>query len=108
MLQVKGYRILVKADPVETVSKGGIVLILDEKLERSGQQFGTVVSVGQTCWANKTLNGEFVEQERWATVGDRVLFSKHAGRFVYDPETEEELMIMNDDDVLAVVQENTE
>ena len=103
MLEVRGYRILVKPDPVETVSKGGIIMVLDEKLERSGQQFGVVVGIGHTCWANRATDGEFVEQERWCKAGDRILYSKHAGRFVYDPDTEEELMIMNDDDVLAIV-----
>ena len=105
MLEVKGYRILVKADELETVTAGGIVLVLDEKLERSGQQFGTVVNVGSDCWAGRSNRGNLVEGKAWCKVGDRILFSKHAGRFVYDPETKEELLIMNDDDVLAVVRE---
>jgi co-chaperonin GroES (HSP10) len=105
MLDVKGYRILVKADDIEKVTDFGIVLILDEKLERSGQQFGTVVGVGESCWAGRDNGGKLVEGKAWCKVGDRVLFSKHSGRFVYDPETEEELLIMNDDDILAVVVE---
>lgn len=108
MLKVKGFRILVKADEVETMSEGGIVLVLDEKLERSGQQFGTVVDVGDTCWAGRANTGNLVEGKAWCQKGDRILFSKHAGRFVYDPSTKEELLIMNDDDVLAVVVEEEE
>lgn len=99
MLEVKGYRVLVKPDDPETVSKGGIIMVLDEKLERSGQQFGHVVGIGPTCWQGS------IKQDPWCKTGDRVLFSKHAGRFVYDPNTSEELMIMNDDDILAVVKE---
>lgn len=95
MLQVKGYRILVKPDEVEKTSAGGIIMVLDEKLERTGQQYGRVVGIGDTCWSE-------IDSEPWCAVGDRILFSKHAGRFVYDPETEDELMIMNDTDVLAV------
>lgn len=101
MLEVKGYRILVKPDPLETVSKGGIIMVLDEKLERSGQQFGTVVGIGHTCWTGGT------DHTHWCEVGDRILFSKHAGRFCYDPETEEEFMVMNDDDILCVVKQET-
>ncbi len=101
MLEVKGYRILVKPDPLETVRESGIILVLDEKLERSGQQFGTVIGIGHTCWQSGSDNQE------WCVVGDRILFSKHSGRFVYDPDTEEELMVMNDDDVLCrIVKEN--
>ena len=103
MLEVKGYRILVKPDPLETVRPSGIIMVLDEKLERSGQQFGTVMGIGHTCYqATPKRNSA----NHWCAVGDRILFSKHAGRFVYDPSTEEELMVMNDDDVLCVVREN--
>ena len=43
MITPAGYRVLVKADPVETVSKGGIVVVLvdNEKLERAAQTKGT-------------------------------------------------------------------
>lgn len=108
MLKVKGYRILVKADEVETMSEGGIFLVLDEKLERSGQQFGIVVDIGEDCWAGRSNAGTLVEGKQWCKIGDRILFSKHAGRFVYDPKTKDELLIMNDDDVLAVVKDEEE
>jgi len=104
MINVKGYRILVDIDPIETISKGGIYLVQDEKMEAAGQQFGTVVSVGHTCWTN--ADGE-AKVEPWCAEGDRILFSRHAGRFVYDPENrEKEFMVMNDTDIIAVITEN--
>jgi co-chaperonin GroES (HSP10) len=49
-MKVKGYRILVKPDDIKTTSDGGIVLVLDERMEQASQQFGTVIDIGPTCW----------------------------------------------------------
>lgn len=101
MLNVKGYRILVEIDPVETVSKGGIVIVQNEKLEAAAQQFGTVISIGDTCWTDAKGN----PLSRWCEEGDKILFSKYSGRFVYDPEDKDrELMVINDTDVIAVTE----
>ncbi len=102
MINVTGYRILVKPDEVETTTSGGIILALDEKLEAAGQQFGTVIGIGHTCWTNE--KGEPLS-DPWCEVGDKILFAKHAGRFVYDPHTNEEFMVMLDTDVIATVSE---
>jgi len=105
MLKVKGYRVLVKPKEVEKVSKSGIIVLVEgtneTKLEEAGQQFGTVVGIGDTCWAGEAFSAP------WCRIGDTILFSRHAGRFVYDPTDPEETayMIMNDTDVLAVVGE---
>lgn len=101
-LKIKGYRVLIKARDVETVTEGGIILALDEKLEKSGQQFGTVIDIGHTCWkGNPDL-----DDTPWCKVGDEVLFSKYSGRFVYDPEDKEEYLVMSDTDIIAVVERN--
>lgn len=97
-LFVRGYRILVKPDDIETVTESGIVLVVDERVEAAAQQTGIVVGVGHTCWKSSTL-----EQDPWAKVGDRVLFSKFAGRAIIDPVTGEEFMTMNDEDVICVI-----
>ena len=103
-MKIKGYRILVDIDKVETISEGGIIIIVnerDERLEASASQFGTVAQVGHTCWAGG------IDQEPWCKVGDRIIFSKHSGRFVYDPEDKDkEYMAINDTDVIAVVKES--
>ena len=93
---MKGYRLLVKPKEIETTSVGGIVLVLDEKLEASGQQIGTVINVGDDCWSEYEIP--------WCKVGDQVLYAKFSGRFVYDPETKEEFMVMNDTDVMGVIE----
>ena len=105
MLKMKGYRMLVEIKPVETISEGGIVITLDQnvKMEAAGSQFGTVIDIGDTCWT--TAEGNNLTP--WCVVGDRILFAKYGGRIVYDPENKDkDLMIMNDTDVIAVVEES--
>lgn len=99
MINVTGYRVLVKTEEIEKVTAGGIVLVQDERLEEAGQQFGKVVGLGDDCWTDST--GQHLNP--WCKKGDKILFAKHAGRFVYDPDTKEEYMIMNDTDVLAII-----
>ena len=99
-MKIKGYRILVSADEIKTMSDGGIYLVLDERMELASQQFGTVIDIGSTCWTD--AKGE--QLERWCEIGDRILFSKHAGRFVYDrADKDREYMVINDTDVIAVI-----
>ena len=103
-MKIKGYRLLIETEKVETVSQGGIIIIVnerDERMEASASQIGTVRGVGATCWQGK------IEQEPWCALGDKILFSKHSGRFVYDPEdNDKEYMVIQDTDVLAVLKEN--
>jgi len=99
-MEIKGYRILVQPDAIETMSQGGIYMVLDERMAMTAQQYGTVVGIGPTCWTDAQGN----KLERWCEVGDRVLFSKHAGRFFTDPADPEkkELLIINDTDIIGV------
>jgi co-chaperonin GroES (HSP10) len=100
MMEVKGYRILVKAKEIERTSKGGIIISVEgtneDKLEQNGNQFGIVVGIGHTCYKGG------VSDEPWCEIGDEIIFARHAGRFVFDPETNEQYLIMNDDEVLCV------
>jgi co-chaperonin GroES (HSP10) len=100
MIIPTGYRVLVKPDDIEKVTKGGIVLVTDEKLERAAQHVGTVVSVGRQAWKAFSKN---YDGDAWANVGDRIIYSKYAGKYVKDPETKEQFVILNDEDVVAIV-----
>ena len=95
MITPAGYRVLVRPDPVQEETDWGFELRIDERLERAAQVYGELVAVGAFAWAE--------DEEPWAKVGDRVAYIKHAGKFLQDPETEEELVILNDADILAVV-----
>ncbi|MEM8875196.1 MAG: co-chaperone GroES, partial [Planctomycetota bacterium] len=92
-LRPLGNNILVKRSDAETTTKSGIVLpeSAKEKPKR-----GTVQAVG----AGKKLdNGELAELQ--IKKGDQVLFTSYAGTEI--KLDGEELLIMSEDDVLAVV-----
>lgn len=105
MIKAIGYRVLIKADPVETTTESGIILAIDEKRERVAQEYGEVIDIGPLAW--KEINKNYSD-EPWCKVGDRVVFSKYGGKLVIDPDTAQEYVILNDEDILAVVTEKTE
>jgi len=101
-IKVLGHTVLVKPDKVEKKTDWGFDLQINERQEESAQITGTVVSVGDQAW--KAFSVDFTG-EPWAKVGDHVVFSKFAGRYVTDPYTEEVYMLMNDEDIRAIITE---
>lgn len=97
-----GYRVIVLPDPVEETSAGGIVVVQDEKSARSGQVFGTLVAVGPLAWK------AFKPDTPWAQVGDRVMYSKYAGKIIVCKRTAERLVLLNDEDIVALVEDEVE
>lgn len=97
-----GHRILVKPDSVDEKLKTewGFEILADKRIERSIEIHGTLIAVGDQAW--KAFGKDFTG-EPWAEVGSRVMFAQHAGRFVTDPETKEEFLLMNDEDITAVI-----
>jgi co-chaperonin GroES (HSP10) len=111
MITPTGHKLLVLADPIEKETESGLVLVQDEKLEQTGIQQGLVIKVGPSAWkAFREINdGKEHNGPKWAVEGDYVLFARFAGRYVEDPfqdrEDERRLMIMNDEDVIAIITE---
>jgi len=94
-IQPLGDRIIVKPLEAEEKTKGGIVL---PETAKEKPQEGKVLAVGK----GKTLdNGEVKALE--LKEGDRILYGKYSGTEITSKEGEE-LLIMREDDVLAVVQ----
>lgn len=94
-LQPLADRVIVKPLKAEEKTKGGIVLP-DTAKEKPRE--GKIVAVGK----GKILdNGKIKEPE--VKVGDRVLYGKYSGTEVKIQNEDEELLIMNEDDILAVV-----
>ena len=106
-----GHRVVVKPDKVEEKTESGIITMLDsqKKLEQYGCIKGTIISIGPTAW--KAFDRHTIRQpdgsdkviggEPWASVGDRVIYSKYGGIIV--EVEDEELTILNDEDVVAVL-----
>lgn len=92
-----GHRVLVLPDEIELTSSGGIILVKDEQAERTQMTIGTLAAVGLTAWS------EFDDGHKWGKAGDKVLYSKYGGKFITDPSTEIQYVILNDIDILCII-----
>jgi chaperonin GroES len=88
-------RIVVRQDPAESVTQGGI-LIAPVSKEKS--VIGTVLAIGT---GKHMDNGQFREIK--VAVGDRVLYGKHAGEPI--KLHDDEVIIMREDEVLAILRD---
>ncbi len=93
-LRPLGEKILVKRLEAESKTKSGIVLP-DSAKEKPKR--GTVLSVGEGKRLENGQRGAFSVKK-----GDQVIFSSYAGTEIKIDG--EELMIMSEDDVLAIVE----
>lgn len=87
-------RVLVKRSKTLTTKKG--ILLPDTAQEKPKE--GEVIAVGP----GKT-NEEGDLQAMTLKIGDRILFTSYSGTEVKDDKEERELLILSEDDVLAVV-----
>lgn len=99
-LKAVSFRVVVKPDEVQEKSKGGIVLAVDKKLERNAQVTGVIVDIGEDVYAAfKPMS-----QHAGLKVGDRVFYAKYAGKWIENPDTGENLLVLNDEDIVAKVE----
>lgn len=88
-------RVVVKQFEEEQISKSGLVVVTDKA--RGKKQLGIVVAVA----APEAPEGG--EDSAIVCVGDKVLFGKYVGTEYVDDETSEELLIVEQSDLLAIV-----
>lgn len=97
------HRILVKQDKLEekdehfkSARSAGIVIPdLDGRTrEQAAIDTGVVVRVGETAFRDFGTTSPIA-------VGDSVVFARHAGKTIVDPETEEKFVALNDEDIIA-------
>lgn len=78
-----------------------IALAFGSEMERKRQEAarveGHVISIGETAYKDIGDGTSPIK------VGDHVVFGKYAGFYVTDPETNEDLVLLNDEDVLCVI-----
>ena len=93
-LKPLGDRVVVCREVAEAVTSGGIVLPDSAKDKPAS---GTIISVGDGRLLEDGSRSEFQ-----VTVGDQVLFSSFAGEAIQV--NDEELLLMYESDILAVVE----
>lgn len=107
MIIPKGFRVLVKQAVYEETDEvfksaklAGIEIVKDKQVRyQESVDIGEVVSIGPTAW-------EAFGGEPWAAVGDTIVFAKHAGKKVEDPQDKDtHYVVINDEDVIAVIKE---
>jgi len=92
--------VLIKAEDVDEQTRGGLYLAPSTMERRKNERvIGTIVAIGKTAWLG------FDKGEPWAEAGDKILYARYGGCTVKDPETQEEFIILNDEDVIAIVKE---
>jgi len=101
-IQPAGHRVIVKPDPLEERSEGGIILSYgdDKKRHAEAQVRGTIIAVGPNAWK------AFDDGTPWAAVGDRVYFAKYGGFVIEDGG--EKYRLLNDEDITAIIREDAQ
>jgi chaperonin GroES len=92
-----GYRVLVKPDPIERTTSGGIVLpeTAAEAHDRA-QQTGILIALGPEAWKDYSAC--------WASVGDRVMFARYGGVHLTGKDGVLYRML-NDEQITAVIED---
>lgn len=90
-----GHHLVVEPITLPEKSKGGIIISHEgttwDKLQKASRMLGTILAVGPQCWkAHSASLLDYVEErdpalDPWAKVGDLIFYSRHAGKFMFDP-----------------------
>jgi len=102
MITVTGCRVLIKPHALAeydkiyaSAKKAGIVLSeFSERKEQVNVDKGTVLQIGPNCAP------DYIGDVK---VGDTIGFAKFGGKYITDPETEEVVLVINDEDIICIV-----
>lgn len=102
MFKPIGHRIIVKPEEIKKKTESGLLIEYgsNELLEKGARIRGSVVAIGPTAWREFNLRSG-VEHFNWVEIGDTVYYAKYAGKSIKDPDTGEEFVVLNDEDVVV-------
>jgi co-chaperonin GroES (HSP10) len=104
MLKPLGPRVIITpddfddADPVYAAAKNAGIVLQRDKREQQAVVIGTVVAIGSMAFHEPVGDGT-----PWCAVGDRVYYAKFAGKDITDPETKQDYLLLNDEDICALI-----
>ena len=93
------FNVLIQPDPIPTQTKHGLAYpetVLEQR--KHAQTIGTMVQASPLAFNY----ADWPEGARKPEVGDRVIFARHAGTFVSDPDGNE-YRACKDKDIVAVI-----
>ena len=107
MLNPIAFRVVIRPDPVQTEKEiktnAGLIVKLalkvDERMEANATDRGTIVAIGPDVYTAFKTSLPYGGLEP----GQHVAFAKYSGKWVADPETGEELLVVNDEDIVTVL-----
>lgn len=96
MIEALGYTVLIRPEQIEQKSKGGIITVLDSKVDQLERASicGEIVDIGELAWQRDEW-----KNKPWAEIGDMILFAKYAGSTVIDPDSGKKYILIADEDV---------
>ena len=93
-IEPEGVKVLIEPEAVQEKTEGGIYLAPTARdSEQRGATKGTIVDIGPA--AQLEMNGEQLKP------GDKVAYVRYAGYAIEDPERDVDLIVMNDEDIVA-------
>ncbi len=109
-IEALGFRLTIRPDKVtdseaektkQLAEKAGFILPDAVAEDLDGEVFraqasvdqGVVLTIGPTAFGGDT--------QKWCDVGDYVAYARHAGKWVKDPDTNENILVLNDEDVIC-------
>ena len=99
-----GFKVLVKIQEIEEVTKGGIIIPTDTvEKESAASQIATVIDFGQAAF---TIGVGDLPNE-WnvkPVVGSNVILNRYAG-ITIESKNKEEYRLVNDKEILAILNE---
>lgn len=100
------HRLLIQPNKLEDINediirarKIGLEIPLDntQRAQASVDQ-GIVLAIGDTAFRDFGSDAP-------VKVGDRIAYAKFAGKFIKDPTTGDELLLLNDEDVVCILKD---
>lgn len=107
MIEPLLHRIVVKPEKFEEISEdhryaeriGIVIATVDEtKRAQASVDLGTVVAIGPTAYKDFGVSAPIA-------VGDKVNYARFSGKIVKDPATQEEFVILNDEDCICIIRD---
>lgn len=101
-IEVVGHRVMIAPDNFKKQTEWGFDLDVGDqwKREKAATVRGEIVGIGPNAWL------AYDTGQPWAKVGDKVYYAKYSGKVV--EHNGEEYIIINDDDVQAIIHESEE